>query len=463
MVRLPVVVIVAVFYSAAGAGLRGGNLSVGDPEAGRALFGRTWTVGADGAGLGPLFNEHSCVACHSLGGIGGGGANFRNVDVLSVYVPNEFTLSRDLASGPVAPGPWAPPSQKAIANLRRDVLRLHPAFSQGAFVFHSFGTDPRYDTFREELLRGDSRRPDGEVPVRVIAYPGVTLHLSARNSTALFGAGLLDQVSESDLRQVAMEQARNHPAQRGRPLGRFGWRGQIVDLRSFVVAACAGELGLEVPGGQLPVDPFKAPTTVAAGTVPKFDLSEEQLTDLTAFVGSLPPPVRRAPADTEESLLVARGEALFGSTGCAVCHREKLGPVTGLYSDLLVHDMGPYLSDQLAAPEAANSAKTCLPPRSLGESLGKRVSEWRTPPLWGVADSGPYLHDGRAETIEQAIVLHGGQGAASAKRFAALKPDDRGALLKFLSTLTAPKLPARGRLPAEGRRPDGEEVRFFFN
>jgi CxxC motif-containing protein (DUF1111 family) len=460
MVRLPVVVIVAVFYSAAGAGLRGRDLSVGDPEAGRALFERTWTVSDDGAGLGPLFNEHSCVACHSLGGIGGGGENFHNVDILSVYVPNEFANSPELANA-AAPSPWATPAQKAMAKFRRDVVQLHPAFAQGSFVFHSFGTDPRYDKFREELLRRNLQRPDGDVPVRVISYPGVTLQLSARNSTALFGAGLLDKISESDLRRVAAEQARNHPNERGRPLGRFGWRGQITDLRSFIAAACAGELGLEVPGGQLPVDPFQPRTTVRPER--KHDLTEAELGNLTAFVGSLPQPVRRPPADAEESRLVARGEDLFRSTGCAVCHRETLGPVTGLYSDLLVHDMGPDLSDQFAAPEVPNSAKSCLPPRSLGESLGNRIAEWRTPPLWGVADSGPYLHDGRAETIEQAIALHGGQGAASAKRFAALKPDDRGALLNFLSTLTAPKLPARGRMPAEGRRPDGEEVRFFIN
>ena len=64
--------------------------------------------------------------------------------------------------------------------------------------------------------------------------------------------------------------------------------------------------------------------------------------------------------------------------------------------------------------------------------------EWRTPPLWGVRDSGPYLHDGRAQTLEQAVALHGGQGANAAQRFFELSPRQRLQVEAFLKSLVAP-------------------------
>ena len=76
---------------------------------------------------------------------------------------------------------------------------------------------------------------------------------------------------------------------------------------------------------------------------------------------------------------------------------------------------------------------------NFGEFVGNRPYEWRTPPLWGLADSGPYLHDGRAPTVEKAIELHGGQAATSVRKFRELSEADRRALLTFLSTMIAPE------------------------
>ena len=104
----------------------------------------------------------------------------------------------------------------------------------------------------------------------------------------------------------------------------------------------------------------------------------------------------------------------------------------GIYSDLLLHPMG----EVLVGGGSYNEPPLNLPKFKPGE--GPVASEWRTPPLWGVADSAPYMHDGRAATLEEAIKFHGGQAAAAAGRFAKLSKPEQRQLLGFLETLRAP-------------------------
>ena len=118
----------------------------------------------------------------------------------------------------------------------------------------------------------------------------------------------------------------------------------------------------------------------------------------------------------------ALGYPVFESVGCATCHSRSWA-VNGLYSDLLLHDMGDRISDSggygMSAPPGGvrDLAVATGQPRSSGEA---GPTEWRTPPLWGVADSAPYLHDGRASTLDEAIRLHGGEAAATATRYTKL-------------------------------------------
>ena len=107
-------------------------------------------------------------------------------------------------------------------------------------------------------------------------------------------------------------------------------------------------------------------------------------------------------------------------------------PVEQIYSDLLLHRMGA----PLVGGGSYNEPPAPLPDVSPGEE--PRPDEWRTPPLWGVADSAPYMHDGRAATLEEAIRLHGGQGADAAQRFAKLRGYQQAHLVAFLKTLRAP-------------------------
>ena len=226
--------------------------------------------------------------------------------------------------------------------------------------------------------------------------------------------------------------------------GRFGWRGHVANLSDFVLTACAMELGLETPNHPQVSDP-----TVPARLAPKAkgpDLSNEQCDDLFEFVASLEPPQQVVPNDPQAAALVNNGQALFHSIGCAACHMARLGNVEGIFSDLLLHDMGAGLND----PLPANPEKTRVGTRSIGGGYGGGSfdvfaelptsirREWRTPPLWGVADSAPYLHDGRASTLEDAIIQHGGEAQSSKERFLELPTENRTPILLFLQTLRAP-------------------------
>ena len=171
-------------------------------------------------------------------------------------------------------------------------------------------------------------------------------------------------------------------------------------------------------------------------------------------VASLPAPVVRVPSTQVETEQIAVGRGLFTSIGCASCHRPDMDKVVGLYSDLLLHDMGPTLADAGSYSSHSDwsgsgvSASRRNEPDARPQSGRASRQEWRTPPLWGIRDSGPYLHDGRATTFEQAIAIHGGEGQASADAFASLETQEKAVLMTFLKSLVAPNVSmARRDLP----------------
>jgi CxxC motif-containing protein (DUF1111 family) len=267
------------------------------------------------------------------------------------------------------------------------------------------------------------------------------VHVSQRNTPALFGAGLLDEIPERVI--IAGEKAQRlkwgmappdgDEAPVGRALrladgrvGRFGWKAQTASLSDFVQAACANELGLGNPG-----QPQPSPLGKPDYRTPGLDLTLQQCDQLTAFVAALARPVERPPDEPAARGAVAAGKGLFRAVGCADCHAPDLGPVEGIYSDLLVHGMGRELvgGGYYGAP---------VPVPEGSPADGPSPSEWRTPPLWGVADSAPYLHDGRATTLEEAIRMHGGQARRAAQRFEQLSSSEQAQLIAFLKSLRAP-------------------------
>ncbi|MBX9623280.1 MAG: c-type cytochrome [Gemmataceae bacterium] len=415
---------------------------------GRELFEREWAANdpeAHGDGLGPVFNATSCAACHFQGGLGGGGGvehNATGFEVLPRPGDHEFR------TGTVHGSATDPAYKESDARLRQ----LFPVV--------------KGRTFRR--ANGD---PHCEYTATVTIPDFDPLHTQSVQPTALFGAGWLDLISD----RAILRNARNRgigntvrelklefdaiPVGRVRHVaggvGKFGWKGQFSGLREFVAAACANELGLGTPDAEQ-ARPLSAPDLTAEP-----DLDRKQFRALVAFVKTLPKPVEADGGDE-----AARGKELFREVGCAVCHVPNMGGVKGVYSDFLL-----YTLDDPPAPGGGGGGDDDYGVRQAPPQLNlpgrpedePKPGEWKTPPLWGVADSAPYLHDGKAPTLHAAILAHKGDAKAVTARFQALPAHDKAALLAFLGTLKAPpdahplRNPAVTRLvkdePAGKKRP----------
>jgi CxxC motif-containing protein (DUF1111 family) len=387
-------------------------------QAGEVLFKHDWTPNDPlcngGDGLGPVFNATSCLACHRQGGVGGAGGLEHNVTSFSVRsrLPNGKTREGVVHARAV--------KHQDLETLAQVSPEL-PQFSQPSLDM--LVSMPRARTQRMDFPHG--------------------VHISQRNTPALFGAKLIDEVPDrlilaNERTQrlkwgMAPTEGDKQPVGRARRLpggrvGKFGWKAQTASLSDFVQAACANELGLGNPGQPQPRS-LGNPGYQAPG----LDLTLEQCDQLTTFVASLPKPVERPPAGAAVREQAASGRKLFGTIGCADCHTPDTGPAKGVYSDLLLHRMG----QALEGGGSYGGPPPELPDPSPGDD-GPLPDEWRTPPLWGVADSAPYLHDGRAATLAEAIELHDGQGAAAAQRFRQLGTAEQAELVAFLQTLRAP-------------------------
>jgi CxxC motif-containing protein (DUF1111 family) len=411
---------------------------------GRALFEHIWSPNDPrshgGDGLGPVFNARSCVDCHHKGGTGGAGGSERNIEIATAdaaFDPSNghtffYAFSMDFGAGifhyqfgdPAASSRPVPLDATALAAV-------HPGFrGSRSVMLHRFGVDSSYPVWRQT------------VPGR---HGSIMVRTSQRNPTPLFGVGLIDAIPDEAILSAAKHKFQGAPQLSGRVgrlkdgrIGRFGWKSQTATLREFVLSAAAGEMGLTVADHPQADDP-RQPGLGSPGP----DMNQDECDLLTAFVKDLPRPCVHEPDDEAEKAAIAQGEQTFKSIGCAGCHLPKLGEVEGIYSDLLLHDMSPELGDTggysvfVAQPAGANNGAAVGGPRE--EEAAARPGEWRTPPLWGLRDSAPYLHDGRAEGLAQAVLLHGGEGAAAADRFARLSRRRRQQLEAFLDSLAAPK------------------------
>ena len=398
----------------------GPSARASEVAAGRELFEHEWTPNdplAKGDGLGPVFNAKSCASCHFQGGLGGGGAAEHNV------------LNYE-----VAPRPG------------------DPTFRTG--TVHNFSTDAGA---KESLRAVRSAFP--VIKGRTIAPPppppghcGYTpppipdfdpVRTESVQATALFGSGWIDLISDRailrnarnrGIREAARElslEFDNVPVGRVRHVaggvGKFGWKAQFATLQEFVAAACANELGLGTPLSEQ-AKPLSRPDSSAAP-----DLDKKQFRSLVSFVKTLPRPVEAEPDAT-----AAHGKALFGSIGCAICHVPNMGGVKNVYSDFLLYTLDD------PAPPGGGSGDTYdnTPPPELNlparPDRDPKPSEWKTPPLWGVADSAPYLHDGSAPTLLAAIQRHRGDAKGVTEKFKKLSKADQDAVVAFLNTLKAP-------------------------
>lgn len=389
--------------------------------AGRELFEHAWTPNdplAHGDGLGPVFNATSCAGCHFQGGLGGGGSARHNAVGFEVMPrPADPTFR----TGTVHAFSVDPAHRESAAQLHK----MFPVV-KGRTIPPPPGGDPHCGGYAVTI-------PDFD-PVQT---QGV-------QTTALFGAGWIDLISDRAIRHNHRRRAiagatdelklrfDGVPVGRLRTLaggvGKFGWKGQFATLEEFVAAACANELGLGTPISRQAA-PLSAPELTAEP-----DLDRGQFRQLVAFVKTLPRPVEAEP--TSEA---ARGKELFGSVGCAVCHVPDMGGVKGVYTDFLLYALSdptpPGSGGGLPEYDREPPPQLNLPGRPADEP---KPGEWKTPALWGVADSAPYLHDGSAATLADAIRAHRGDAKAVTEAYLKLSQADQAAVVAFLKTLKAP-------------------------
>jgi CxxC motif-containing protein (DUF1111 family) len=275
---------------------------------------------------------------------------------------------------------------------------------------------------------------------------------SARIAPQLVGLGLLEAVPEADI--LALEDVNDanadgisgkvnvnlDPVSGEKRLGRFGWKAGATSLKHQIAGALNTDMG--VMTSVLP-KPDCGDMEQNCGNDKGPELPDEQLGDLIRYISLLGVRAQRSIDDPG----VVSGGKTFSDIGCGSCHvtelhTSKFHPLAELrdqtihpYTDLLLHDMGPGLADNLGEHEATGA-------------------EWRTTPLWGLGLSacvtggveGPfqkqtctphhdYLHDGRARSIEEAILWHGGEGTKSHDAYVALGAAEKAALLKFLESL----------------------------
>ena len=332
-------------------------------------------------GLGPVFNGRSCAECHSIPRIGG---------------------------------------SSTITEVRGGIRKEDGSFEEypGGTVMQMFSI-PRHET--------------------QLTIPREINVIARRKSLPLFGNGLVETVPDAVLIALEDPEDLNGDGISGRAhrvhdkasdrirIGRFGWKAQQATLLAFGAEAYRDEMGITndlfpeeaCPGGNcekvhffnvLPgLQDIRNPTTGLRG-----------IDDFENFMRLLGPPPR-GPINEE----VVQGEKLFGAMGCASCHVPSL--VTGAssvqalsfkrffpYGDFLLHDIGT------------------------GDGIGQgdaKPEEIRTPPLWGVRLRAPFLHDGRASTLQGAIEMHAGEALGSRTRSDKLSESGKRALLAFLGSL----------------------------
>lgn len=362
-----------------------------DYATGKALFEKNWvpapaSTGASD-GLGPFYDARSCAQCHPDGGRG----------------DRERSLTLHI-DDPVYGG-----------RLQRYAV---PGFSPEAAITIERAQDGRPIPVIDNLRYG----------------PLADSALSLRLAPSLRGVGLLAGIADAEIAANADPDDRDGDGVSGRvnrvvdlagkpTVGRFGWKAEKASLADQTAVALSLDLGLGSPALPAPAGdctPAQADCLArpqGGGGVPgDEEVGEEALALLLTYVRALNRPAG-IHSDRDQE---ARGAALFRDTGCGDCHLPQIqgaGRVLYPYTDLLLHDMGPGLADDL-------------------REGGATGPEWRTAPLWGLGQvEGGFLHDGRADTVQEAIDWHDGEAAGARDKYRALEKSARDDVIAFLFSL----------------------------
>jgi len=416
-------------------------------KVGNGIFRKVWVSAPSSTkssdGLGPLFNARSCQHCHLKDGRGHVPAKGERAIAmfLRLSIPPRNAAERAaLKSGKAA----VIPDPTYGGQLQNFAIRGFPAEGRMQIRYEDQPVrlaDGTVVTLRKPHYKAAGLRYGP-------AHPG--LMISPRLAPPMIGVGLLEAIAARDILAGADPDDRDGDGISGRAnrvwseehgkvmLGRFGWKAGQPTVAQQSAGAFLGDIGLSTPIFSAHSGDCTSAQTLcrraphgaggpAGGTteVPK------AMFDLVVFYSrNLGVPARRSLHDKQ----VLKGKALFYRSGCIGCHRPKFvtrrlpdRPEQSFqliwpYTDLLLHDMGDGLADR----------------RPEGRASG---SEWRTAPLWGIGlaktvnPRATFLHDGRARTLLEAILWHGGEAEAAKQRVVGMSRSEREALLAFLRSL----------------------------
>jgi CxxC motif-containing protein (DUF1111 family) len=401
-----------------------------DFSVGNSFFRNPWVIAPSTTtardGLGPLFNTNACHNCHIKDGRG---------------------------------HPPEPGADNAVSMLVRLSIPDEPAFAE--HVRHlGLTPEPVYGTQLQDMAV-PGVTPEGKVRVE---YDSMTVRptlqitqlgygpmhpqtrASARIAPPMIGLGLLEAIPEAailananpdDSKGTGITGTPNwvwDDAQQKTVLGRFGWKASQPSINQQNAHALAGDMGLT---SSLKTADDCTPSQTACLDAPNGqgpdgepEVSDNILRLITFYTRNLGVPARRDVAGSQ----VLAGKNLFFKAGCQQCHTpqfttaanaaepELANQVIRPYTDLLLHDMGEGLADNLTEFKANGQ-------------------QWRTPPLWGIgltqAVSGHtrFLHDGRARNLMEAVLWHGGEALPAQRQVLAFDAQQRAALLAFLNSL----------------------------
>lgn len=386
---------------------------------------------------GPRYNQERCIACHVNNGRGAAPEVGMPLDMMVVATGASVVDGKRTAHPDYG------------FNVQHHVTGSTTANDYDVTIA-SWSTQTR--------TLGDGSKVELRKPVYAFKGPVPAVY-SVRQAPQVIGMGLLEAVPEASILAMADPTDKNGDGikgvanfvtdpETGQPrIGRFGWKAGKASIREQAAEAMLNDMS--VTSTVYPKWSCQRGASDCRTNPLKTALSENELQRITHYLSLLGVPAQRSvrsgypdgmrvPAEHDvDPAAIASGAALFASSGCTGCHKAELKtgnthPFAELrnqtihpYTDLLVHDMGSDLADTVPESKA-------LP------------AMWRTAPLWGLgslqwvqggADKARYLHDGRARTITEAILWHGGEAEAARKKFEALSTADRNALLAFLNSL----------------------------
>lgn len=413
-----------------------------DFKIGNAFFKRIWvsspssTTSSDG--LGPLFNARACQRCHIKDGRGHAPAS--NED-------NAVSMLMRLSIKPQNK------EQQALLDSLKALAIPDPVYGgqlQDFSVVDSHAEGKIHITYREEqvTLEGGKvvslRHPTYTIENLKYGSLHDDIMLSPRVAPQMIGLGLLEAIAASDIQDQADPDDENGDGISGRVnqvwsreqnktmLGRFGLKAGQPSLNQQNQAAFNGDLGLSTP---LFSNSYGDCTEAQDKCLDKPHGGHPEVNDEVAglvlhYSRNLAVPARRNHKDAD----VLKGKALFYNSGCIGCHTpkyitprvteapEQQRQLIWPYTDMLLHDMGEGLADN--SPEGLASGR-----------------EWRTSPLWGIGltpvvnGHSQYLHDGRARSLLEAIIWHGGEAKKTQQKVVKMSDEERAQLIKFIESL----------------------------